>query len=106
MSAAASLAKKSGRMRVVDHRERVVFFREIANRRQIRDRTIHRKTAVGGDQLKTRIFRRAQLRFEIRHVVVLVTEALRFAEPDTVDDTSMIQFITDHCILFSEQRFE
>ena len=77
-------------MRVVDHGERVVFFRQIANRRQIRDRAVHRETAIGGDQSETRIFRCAQLRFEVSHIVVFVTKALRFAEPNTVDDAGVI----------------
>ena len=42
-------------MGVVNHRERIVFFREIADRCEIRDGAVHRKAAVGGDQPKTRI---------------------------------------------------
>ena len=77
-------------MRIVDHRERVIFLREIDDRFQIRDRSVHRKTAVGRDQSKARGARFFQFRFEIGHLVVLVTKALRFAEPDAVDDRRMI----------------
>ena len=75
-------------------------------RREVRDRAVHRETAVGGDQSEARILRRAELRFQIGHVVVLVTKSLRFAEPDAVDDGGVIQFIADHGVLFAEQRFE
>ena len=50
--------------------------------------------------------RRAELRFQICHIVVLVAKPLRFAEADAVDDAGVIQFITDHRVLFAEQRFE
>jgi hypothetical protein len=46
------------------------------------------------------------LGFEIGHVVVLVTKALRFAEPDAIDDAGVIQFIADHRVFVGEQRLE
>ena len=94
--AASSFAEKTGGVRVVDHRQRVIFFGEIANRREIRDSAVHRETAVSGDQSEARILRRAELRFQIGHVVVFVAKPLRFAEPDAVDDAGVIQFIADH----------
>ena len=63
MRAAPGLAEETRGVRVVDHRERIVFFGEIANRGQIRDRPIHRKAAVGSDQPETRILRGTQLCF-------------------------------------------
>ena len=47
-----------------------------------------------------------QLRLEIGHVVVLVAKALRFAEPDAVDDARVVQFIADDRVLLAEQRLE
>ena len=73
---------------------------------QIRDRAVHRETTISGNQSEARILRSAELRFEICHVVVLVTKPLRFAEADAVDDAGVIQFIADHCVLFAQQRFE
>ena len=70
------------------------------------DRSVHRETTVGGNQSEARILRRAELRFQIGHVVVLVTKPLRFAEADAVDDGGVIQFIADHGVFFGEQRFE
>ncbi len=104
--AAPRFPKKSGGMRIVDHGQRVIFFGKIANAFQVRDCAVHRKTAVGRGQTKACIFRGSQLRFEIGHVVVLITEALRFAETDTVDDAGVIEFVTDHGVFVGKQRFE
>ena len=90
MCAAPGFAKKSGGVRVIDHGERVVFFSEFADPFQVRDRSIHRETAIGCDKFETRAACFAQFRFEIGHVVVLVTKALRFAETDAVDDAGVI----------------
>jgi len=93
-------------VRVVDHRQRVILFGEIANGREVGDRAVHRKTTVSGNQSEARISRRAELRLQICHVVVFVAKPLRFAEADAVDDAGVIQFIADHRILLAEQRFE
>ena len=37
---------------------------------------------------------------------MLVPKALRFAEPDTIDDAGVIQFIADHGVLVGEQCLE
>ena len=63
--AASGFAEKTGGVRVVDHRQRVVLFGEIANGREVRDRAVHRETTVGGNQSEARILRRAELRLQI-----------------------------------------
>ena len=78
---------------------RIVFFREIADAFQIGDRAVHRENTVGCDETEARPFGRLQLRFQISHVAVLVTIALRFAEPHTVNDAGVIQFVGDDCVL-------
>ena len=42
------------------------------------------------------------LRFEIGHVVVGITEALRLGEPHAVDDRGMVQRIGDDRVLLAE----
>jgi hypothetical protein len=42
---------------------------------------VHRKTAIAGDQSSASFAARSC--FQISHIVVFVTKALRFAEPDT-----------------------
>ena len=107
MRAAPGLAEKTGRVRVVDHRRaRRISRRDRQIACQIGDGAVHREAAVGGDQSEARVPRFAQLRFEIGHVVVLVTKTLRFAEPDAVDDRGVIQFIGDDGVLVAEQRLE
>src|SRR5205823_12615999 len=69
---------------------------QLDDRSQIRDRSIHRKTPIGGDQSETRILRYPQLRLKISHVVVFVTKPLGFAEPDAVDNARMIQRSEEH----------
>ena len=104
--AASSFAKKTSRMRIVNHRQRVILLSEITNGREVRNRAVHGETAVSSNQFKARILRRAQLRLQICHVVVLVAKTLRFAEADAVDDAGVIQFIANHGVVFGEKRFE
>src|SRR5207237_7017025 len=61
---------------------------------------------VGCDQLETRAARFFELRLEIGHVVMLVTKALRFTEPDAVDDRGVIQFIADDRVFVGENGFK
>ncbi len=78
---------------------RVVFFRQIADALQVGDRAVHRENAVGRDETEARTFGRLQLRLEISHVAVLVTIALCFAEPHTVNDAGVIQLVGDDRVL-------
>jgi len=86
-------------MRIVDHGESVVFFGKFDNSLSGPRSFRHRETAVGCNQTKPRVLRGAQLRFEIGHIAVSVTEPLRFAEPDAVDNAGVIQFVADHRVL-------
>ena len=90
--AAARAAHEADGVRVVDHDERAVFVREIADAAQVGDVTVHRENTIGRDHLETRAFLPglAQLCFEIREVVVFVTVTLRLAEPHSVDDRGVI----------------
>ena len=86
----SSFAEKTSSVRVVDHDQRAIFVRQITNRFQIGDGSVHRETTIGGDQFYPGAAGLPQFCFQIRHVVVLVTEALRLAEPNTVDDRGVI----------------
>src|SRR6266513_1114211 len=83
MRAPSSFAKETSGMRVVDHDHRAIFVREIANRFQIGDGSIHRETTIGSDQFYPGAAGLAEFCFQIGHVVVLVTEASRLAEPNS-----------------------
>ena len=93
-------------MRIVNHRERLVFLSQVTDPAQLRYRPVHRKAAVRGDQAHSRAARLVQLSFEVGHVVMFVTKTLRFAEPDTINDRRVIQFIRDDRVLSAEQRLK
>ncbi len=106
--AAATRADEADRVRVVHHHHRAVLLREVANSREIGNNPIHRKHAVGRDELVARsVGRRGlQLRLEVRHVVVGIAEALRFRKPHAVDDRGVVQRVRDHRVLFPQERLE
>src|SRR5262249_13683560 len=86
----SSLTEKSSCVRVVNHGERIIFFCELNNRLEISNGSVHRETAIRSDQPEARVLSSAKLRFKIGHIVVLVTKALRIAEPDAIDDAGVI----------------
>jgi hypothetical protein len=47
-----------------------------------------------------------QLRLEIGHVTIAVTEFCRLAEADAVDDAGMIQFIGDDSVFRLQERLK
>jgi hypothetical protein len=101
-------ADEADRVRIVDHHQRVVRFREIADRLEIRDDAIHREHAVGRDQLEARAGRigLGEARGEIGHVVVAIAIAAGFAKADPVDDARVIELVADDGVLFGQERLE
>lgn len=79
---------------------------QIADLLQIRHDAIHGENAAGGDQLYAAVLCSLQLGTQVLHIVVAVTELLRLAEADAVDDAGVVQFITDDCILGCQQCFK
>ena len=106
--ATAGLAHEADRVGIIDHDEGVVFVGEVADALQIGDEPIHREHPVGSDELEAGLggVGFLQLQLEVFEVVVLVTVALRLAEPDPVDDRRMIQLVGDDGILRAEQGLE
>src|SRR6266550_459028 len=49
VGAASGFTEKPSRMRVIDHGERIVFSGKIDDLSQVRDCSVHRKTAIGSD---------------------------------------------------------
>ena len=64
--------------------------------------------AVGRDHLEPSLRRVGlfQVRFEVRHVVVLVAIPLRLTEPHAVDDARVVQLIGNDGVFLTEQRLE
>ena len=99
-------AHEADGVRIVHHHHRVVLVGQIADLAQGRDVAVHGKHAVGGDQAEARALRGLQLRFQIRHVAVLVAKALGLAQPDAVDDGGVIQLVGNHGVFGAKQRFK
>jgi hypothetical protein len=108
--AAAGGTDEPDGMRVVDHHHCVVTLGEVADGRQVRDHTVHREHAVGGDEPVAGAGRVAQALLELHHVVaiveVVVAHALRLAEADAVDDAGVVQAVADDAILLVEDGLE
>ena len=88
MRATTIFADKADRMGVINHDQRIVLVRQIADAFQVRNHAIHREHAIGGDQDMTspRFARLFQTRFQLDHVVVGVTETLRFTQTNAIND--------------------
>ena len=104
--AAAALAHEAGGVRVVDHDHGVVAVGQVADRRQLGDRAVHREDAVGGDQPEPGRRGLLQPGLQVGHVAVAVAQALGLAEPDAVDDRGVVQLVGDHGVLGAQQRLE
>jgi hypothetical protein len=99
-------AHEPDRVRIVHHHQRAVLIGEIADRSQVRNVTIHREHAVRRDHFEPAVRRLLQLRREVGHVVVQITEPLRFAEADAVDDAGVVQLVRNDRVLGAQQRLE
>ena len=93
-------------MRIVDHDQRAVLVREIANFLQRRDAAIHREHTVGRDEACAAILRLLQVLFELREISIRVAQSTRFAQPDAIDDAGVVERVGDDGILFAEHGFE
>ncbi len=103
MRAAPVLAEKTGGVAIVDHGQGVELVGEVADRRQVGDRAVHRKHAVGDNQPDLGVAGGFELRSQVGHIVVGIAKPLRLAEPDAVDDAGVVQGVADHGILGSQQ---
>jgi len=108
VAAAAVGTHETHRMRIIHHHQGVVPLRQVADLLERGDETIHREHPVGGDQLEARALRLGfdQSCLEIGHIAVLVAETHRLAQPHSVDDGRVVEFVADHRILGAQQGFE
>ncbi len=108
MGAAAVFTHKTHGVRIIDHHQRVVLIRQIADALQVGDHPVHGEHAVGGDQHMARagFTRLFQTGFQLLHIVVGIAEALRFTQAHAVDDRRVVQGIGDNRVLCAEQGFK
>jgi hypothetical protein len=91
-------------MRVVDHHDRAVFLRRLAQSGQRADVAVHREDAVGDQQLFPGLILHAgQLLFGVGNVLVAEDENLRPRKPRAVDDRSMVELVGNDEIVFSQE---
>jgi hypothetical protein len=106
--AAALLAQVPGGVGVVDRDHRAVALGEVADFGELGHIAVHRKDAVGDDELEARALGVGsfELGFEVVHVAVGVTEAFCLAEAYAVDDRGVVEGVGNYGVLRPEQRFE
>ena len=108
MGATTIFADKTDGMGIINHDQRVVFIRQIANAFQVSDYPIHREHAISGDQDMTsaRFTRFFQASFQFHHIVVGVTETFCFTQTHAINDRSVVQGIGNNCVFCAQQRFK
>ena len=80
-------------MAFIDHHKRIVLVCQIAHLIDLSDISIHGENTIRNDHLESVIgcCGSLQLGFQIRHVIVGIPKASCLAQPNTIDDTRMVQ---------------
>ena len=103
--AAAVASQHAGGVRVVDHHDGAVLFRQRGQLRQCADVAVHGKDAIGDDQLVTGlVLHRFQLLFGVRGILVAEDLDLGARQPGAVDDAGVVQLVGDDEVIFAQQR--
>ncbi len=102
--AAPPVAAKHARgMRVVDHHDGAVLFGELGKLVDRADVAIHRKDAIGDQQLAARlVLNLLQQLLGVRHVLVAEHLDLRPREPRAVDDARVVQLIGEDEVVLAQ----
>src|SRR5579862_870887 len=102
--AAPLAAEDAGGMRVVDHHDRAVFFGGFTQAGQRTDVAIHRKDAVGDQQLFPRlVLDTGELLLGVGNVLVAEDENLRPGKTAAVDDRGVVQLVGDDEVVLAEK---
>ena len=102
----AARADDARRVRIVHHDERIVLSGEPDDPVQPGHVSVHAEDAVGCDEPDSPVARFLQPGLQVVHVSVGVAEPRRLAEPDAVDDGSVVQGVADDGVLRPENRLE
>ena len=87
-------------MAFIDHHNSIIFISEVTYFVQLGYGAIHAERTIRNNYSAAKIGCFLQLIFQIFHAVVLIPEALRFAQTHAVYDACMIKRITDDGIFF------
>ena len=95
-------------MAVIYHDQGIVSVREITYPGEVCDDSVHGEDTVSCDQFDpcAVFICLFQLCFKILHVIVLIAVSLCFAEPDAVNDGSVVELVADHRVLRGQDRLE
>ena len=104
--AVSGLSDHTGRVRLIDHNEGIVFLRQFVDLIQRTYIAVHGENAVGSDDAEALCLCLFEFGLEVRHVAIRIAIAHRLTETHAVDDGSMVEGIRDDRILFGQQRFE
>ena len=100
---AASLpSEHTGRVTVVHDYRCIVPIRQLDDSIEFREIAIHGEDPVRRDQAKPAGCRIAQLGFQVCHIGVRIAEPGSLAEPDAIDQASVVQGVADDGILLAE----
>ena len=92
-------------MGIIDHHDRAILLRKIAERGQRPDVAIHGEDTVDDQQLLSRlIFHRSELFFGMSGVFVAEDQDLRPRESRAIDNRGMVQLVGDDEVFLSQNR--
>jgi hypothetical protein len=77
----------------VYHDGGVILVRQLTDPVELSDGAVHAESAIGNDHPISGGHGGFELFLEVGHIVVQISVALRFAEPDAVNYRSVVQFI-------------
>ena len=106
MRASSCLAQETGGMRFVHHDDGVVFFSQFNYLVQLGNGTVHAERSVRHNNPAPAAGGILKFGFQISHVVVLIPETLRLAEPYAINDGSVVERIRDDRVFLVEQWLE
>ena len=99
-------AHKAYGMGIVHHDQSVIFIRQVTDGLQVGDIAVHGEHTVGSNKLDAAVFGLFQAALEILHIVILVAPALGFAQPYTIDNGGVIQFVRNNSVFFTKNGFK
>ena len=103
--AAPAFAQHAGGVGVVHHHDAAVLVGQVAEGGEVADVAVHRKHAVGYQQLPPGMIRNLfQDFFGVVHVAVAEDLPLCFREPPAVNDAGMVQLVGDDDVLRAQNR--
>jgi len=98
-----AIAEDAGRMSVVHHHDAIIFFSEVTKGRQVGDVAVHRKYAVGDEELlAVPVFSFLQNALAIGRVFMLEDLDRRLGQAAAVNDGGVVELVGDDQIILAK----